>query len=355
VRIVTEDGTGNLLTADVDALVNTVNTAGVMGKGIALQFKRAFPDNYRVYRAACNRGEVCLGEMFVYDTGRLGPRRYVINFPTKGHWRSRSRIEDIRSGLADLLRVALDLELTSIAVPALGCGNGGLSWSTVRPLIEETFQAAPDVRVVVFPPTGAPDPATMPVATKRPSLTGNRAALLVTLERYLHRARALEVRDGVSELEIQKLVYFLQVLGQPFQLTFARGRYGPYAEQIHHVLQSLEGHYLVGYGDRSARVADFEPIRLTEGTAEKAAEHLEPAAAERIDRLMALAEGFQTPYSLELLATAHFAASYEPVATEFEEISTRVASWNLRKARMFTPRHVAIAVEQLSEHALLTS
>jgi len=155
VRTVIEDGTGNLLTADVDALVNTVNTAGVMGKGIALQFKRAFPDNYEVYRAACKRGEVRLGGMFVHDTGRLGPRRYIINFPTKGHWRSRSRIEDIRSGLVDLFRVVLELGLTSLAVPALGCGNGGLSWSMVRPLIEETFQAAPDVRVVLFPPPPA--------------------------------------------------------------------------------------------------------------------------------------------------------------------------------------------------------
>lgn len=350
-----EVGTGNLLTADVDGLVNTVNTVGVMGKGIALQFKRAYPDNYAAYRAACERGEVRLGQMFVYDTGRLGCGRYVINFPTKQHWRSRSRLEDIASGLADLRQVVQDLELSSVAVPALGCGNGGLAWATVRPLIEETFQALPDVRVVLFPPAGAPDPATMPVATRRPSLTPNRAALLVALDRYLRRARAQEVREGVSELEIQKLVYFLQVLGQPFRLEFSRGRYGPYAEKVHHVLQALEGHFLLGYGDRSAKVTDLEPIRPTDGAVEEASERLDSDTAERITALLTLIEGFETPYSLELLATAHFAASHQPAAAKSAEISARVASWNLRNARMFTPRHVAIAVERLGERELLPS
>lgn len=351
-----EEGTGNLLTADVDALVNTVNTVGVMGKGIALQFKRAHPGNYAAYRAACERGEVRIGEMFVHDTGRLGPRRYIVNFPTKKHWRSPSRLEDIRTGLEDLVHVVRGLEVTSIALPALGCGNGGLHWPTVRSLIEEAFQALPDVRVVLFPPAGAPDPATMPVGTRRPRLTENRATLLVALNRYLPRAQALEVRDGVSELEIQKLAYLLQVLGQPSALAFTRGRYGPYAEQLHHVLQTLEGHYLVGYGDRSAKVTDLEPIRLTERSAEEASEWLDahaPEAVDRIAKLMTLVEGFQTPYSLELLATAHFAAGHEPVVCGLERISERVASWNQRKAHLFTSRHVATAVERLEENALL--
>jgi O-acetyl-ADP-ribose deacetylase (regulator of RNase III) len=138
-----EEGRGNLLSADVDALVNTVNTLGVMGKGIALQFKRAFPANYRAYREACARGDVRLGRMFVFDTGVLGPRRYIVNFPTKEHWRSRSRLDDIRTGLDALVREVAERGITSIAIPALGCGNGGLAWADVRPLIEQPRHGCP--------------------------------------------------------------------------------------------------------------------------------------------------------------------------------------------------------------------
>ena len=187
-------------------------------------------------------------------------------------------------------------------------------------------------------------------------MTLNRAALLVALHRYLAQARSLEVRDGVSELEIQKIAYLLQVLGQPSRLTFSRGRYGPYAEQLHHVLQELEGHYLVGYGDRSARVTDLQPIRLMEGTIEKASQWLAEngsGADNRIAALMALVQGFETPYSLELLATVHYAAHQRPAVAAAGEIAERVASWNLRKARLFTPRHVSIAIDRLKENDLL--
>lgn len=148
-----EEGIGNLLEADVDGLVNPVNTVGVMGKGLALQFKHACPANFSAYRKACNRGEVRLGRMFVFDTARLaGPARYIINFPTKQHWKDDSRIEDIRTGLDDLLWVVTQLDIRSIAVPALGCGEGGLDWRMVRPMIEEWFAELPDVRVVIFSP-----------------------------------------------------------------------------------------------------------------------------------------------------------------------------------------------------------
>jgi O-acetyl-ADP-ribose deacetylase (regulator of RNase III) len=350
------DGGGNLLTADTEALVNTVNTVGVMGKGIALQFKRAFPANYSAYRAACGRGEVQLGAMFVFDTGRLGVRRYVINFPTKGHWRSRSRIEDIRSGLNDLVRVVRERRIRSIAVPALGCGNGGLAWPDVRSLIVEAFAGLPDVDVIVFPPAGAPDPQDMPVATDRPRMTSGRAVLLATMEKYLSRAMAIDLRDGVSELEIQKLAYFLQTLGQPLRLSFVRHFYGPYAEQLHHVLQEMEGHYLVGYGDRSSHVQDLQPIRLIDDAGAAAVAWLrshDPQAIERIEVLLRLIDGFETPYSMELLATVHFAASQERGSGVAELVDT-VRAWSGRKARLFTSDHVQVAYERLSDQGLMS-
>src|ERR1044072_482407 len=138
---------GNLLEADVEALVNTVNTVGVMGKGIALQFKRAFPDNFRSYAEAYSRTEARLGGMFVHPVEGLGNPKFIVNFPTKGHWRTRSRLEDIRTGLAHLRRTIEERGIRSIAVPPLGCGNGGLDWNDVHPLITSSLSDLPDVGV----------------------------------------------------------------------------------------------------------------------------------------------------------------------------------------------------------------
>src|SRR5712692_2790483 len=137
---------GDLLGTDAEALVNTVNTVGVMGKGIALQFKQAFPDNYSAYEAACKREEVQLGKMFVFRRGTTNPR-IIINFPTKKHWKGKSKIEDIQSGLKALIEVVKKERIQSIAVPPLGCGNGGLDWTDVKPIIEQAFSKMPDVKV----------------------------------------------------------------------------------------------------------------------------------------------------------------------------------------------------------------
>ena len=151
------DASGNLLDAQVDALVNAVNTVGVMGKGIALQFRRAYPAMYREYAKAAKAGDIHLGRMHVWSNDEtLTVPRYIVNFPTKGHWKDRSRLADVESGLDDLVKVIHHLGIASIAVPPLGCGNGGLEWAQVRPLIERTFAALPDVDTRVYLPIGAP-------------------------------------------------------------------------------------------------------------------------------------------------------------------------------------------------------
>ena len=150
---------GDLLDADADALVNTVNTVGVMGKGIALQFKRAFPEMFRAYARAAKAGDVELGRMHVWPTGQMTGPRYVINFPTKGHWRASSRLADIERGLDDLVRVVRELRITSVALPPLGCGNGGLDWADVEPRIRHALTAVPDVDIVLYPPGEAPPTA----------------------------------------------------------------------------------------------------------------------------------------------------------------------------------------------------
>ena len=169
------NSTGNLLQADVEALVNTVNCDGFMGKGIALQFKQAWPENFDAYARACRAKEVRPGHMLVWESGRMVNPRYIINFPTKRHWREKSRLEDIRNGLRALVADVRRLGIRSIAVPPLGCGNGGLDWQNVRPLIESAFAELPDTQVHLFGPLGAPAAKTMPVNTKRPEMTISRA------------------------------------------------------------------------------------------------------------------------------------------------------------------------------------
>src|SRR6266496_1173852 len=156
-----EFAVGNVLDADVEALVNTVNTEGVMGKGVALQFRRAFPENYEAYAAACRRKEVQLGRMFVCETHLLDGPGLIINFPTKRHWRSKSRLVDIETGLIDLRRVLEERSVRSVALPALGCGLGGLRWEDVEPRIEAALGDLP-IRVLLFPPQAAPAPRAMP-------------------------------------------------------------------------------------------------------------------------------------------------------------------------------------------------
>lgn len=144
---------GNLIEADVEAVVNTVNTVGAMGRGIALMFKERYPDNFRAYAAACRAGEVQIGRMFVTATSELSGPRWIINFPTKQHWRHPSRPEWIEAGLNDLVRVVREKGIRSLALPPLGCGNGGLDWRDVRPLIEEALAGLPEVEIVAFEPT----------------------------------------------------------------------------------------------------------------------------------------------------------------------------------------------------------
>ncbi|HEV8713809.1 MAG TPA: macro domain-containing protein [Candidatus Binatia bacterium] len=334
-----EESAGNLLEADTEALVNTVNTVGVAGKGIALQFRQAFPENYKAYVAAAKGGEVVPGRMFVFDTGQLTNPRYIINFPTKRHWKGRSRIDDIRAGLRALVGVLAKLQITSVAVPPLGCGNGGLNWSEVKPVIVDALDPI-EVRVLLFSPVGAPSADEIFVRTERPRMTLGRAALLLLMHRY---------REGdsyrLTALEVQKLAYFLQESGEPLRLKYVKARYGPYAENLNHVLQALEGHHIRGYGDRSQ-----EPqLYLLPGAADEASQflHSYPDTAQRLASVSRLVDEWDTPYGLELLATTHWALTRGPDLQSAEDLYPFVASWTPRKARLFKSHQVRKAVEHL--------
>ena len=333
--------TGDILQADAEALVNTVNCVGIMGRGIALQFKQAFPDNFKAYEAACARTEVQPGRMFVTETGFLANPKYIINFPTKRHWRSPSRLEDIESGLQALVEEIKTRGIRSIAVPPLGCGNGGLDWKEVRPLIERAFAPLQDVDIRLYGPGGTPDPRFMPDRRKRPPLTPARAILIELLARYgeLGYSRTL--------LEVQKLAYFLQESGQALRLQYVRGKYGPYAHNLDKALQQLEGHFIVGLGDAAQPRAEIDLLPGAEEEAQKILS-AQPESRERFDRVAALIEGFETPYGLELLASVHWVTrKEEPSAEDPEQATTAIRAWTPRKAHLFQSDHVRTAWDWL--------
>lgn len=338
---------GNLLQAHVDALVNTVNTEGVMGKGIALQFKQAFPGMFRAYTDACKSNQVRLGEMDVYDRGGLadGPR-WIINFPTKGHWKSRSRLADIDAGLVDLRATILRLGIQSIAIPPLGCGHGGLDWADVRPRIENEFAKLPDVKVLLFAPTGAPLPAEMPNHTDRPKMTTGRAALVALMSRYLEGL----LDPFVSLLEVHKLMYFMQEAGQDLRLDYTAGRYGPYAGNLRHVLIKLDGHFISGYGDGEDKPS--KPIELVDGSVTEAQDFLEAHAdaKERMARVAALIEGFEDPYGMELLSSVHWVMCRTIAARESaDEAIAAVHAWNEHKRVTLKREHLKTAWHRLKQ------
>jgi O-acetyl-ADP-ribose deacetylase (regulator of RNase III) len=334
---------GNLLEVQADALVNTVNTEGVMGKGIALQFKKAFPANYDAYRRECAAGHVRIGRMFVYELGALVPR-YILNFPTKQSWRRPSKLEYVRAGLRDLVSEVRRLGIRSIAIPPLGCGNGGLEWSEVKPLIEDAAAELPDVRVFLFEPAGAPKPAAMPNRTRRPRMTAGRAAVIVLMNRYLVPG----YEYPLSLLEVQKLAYFLQVAGQSLRLQYAPHLYGPYADGLRHVLDHIEGHFTEGYGD--GRNAPETPMRLLQGAAAEAERFLRKDATtqERLERVVQLIEGFETPLGMELLATVHWVMTHEAAGSpQVDSVIRSVHAWSSRKAASMKPQQIRAAYDRL--------
>lgn len=339
---------GNLLDAPVEALVNTVNTAGIMGKGIALQFKQAFPPMFQAYARACKAGEVQLGRMQVFDNGGLlGGPRWIINFPTKGHWRSASRLEDIEAGLQDLAATVRRLNIRSIAVPPLGCGNGGLNWNDVLPRIQKTLGALPEVRVLVFAPGAVPPAQAMPNRTARPPMTVGRAALILLIDRYLKGL----LDPFVTLLEVHKLMYFAQEAGEALRLKYVKGPYGPYAENLRHVLTAIEGHLLSGYGDGGD--TPDKPLELVPGAAADARAFLKgyPATLERFARVSKLVEGFESSFGMELLATVHWVMTRE--GAREQGIVDAIHAWNLRK-QMFSDQQIVLAAKRLTDEGWVT-
>jgi O-acetyl-ADP-ribose deacetylase (regulator of RNase III) len=239
----------NLLESKAQALVNTVNTIGVMGKGIALQFKHQFPENFKLYAAACKNKEVQVGKMFVTEEkSTSGNQKTIINFPTKTDWRKPSEYSYIETGLNDLVQIIQEKGIESVAIPPLGAGNGGLEWSKINAIMERKL-AHLDCIVYIYEPNDAVQEILDKECVK---LTPGRAMLLSVLFEL--------IRNGsfVSEFSAEKIVYFLQRFGakETFKLSFQPNFYGPYSGKVKHVLHYLNGSYINGYSAKDKKPFD---------------------------------------------------------------------------------------------------
>ncbi len=340
---------GDILKEDTEALVNTVNCVGAMGRGIALQFKKTFPENFKAYENACQRKDVQPGRMFVFETGELTNPRYIINFPTKRHWRGASRMEDIESGLSALVEEIRKRTIQSVAIPPLGSGLGGLDWEQVRSRMEMMLRALEDIQIIIYEPRGAPEPGKMVRNRKVPEMTPGRAALVSLIHRYL--AGLLD--PFVTLLEIHKLMYFLQTAGEPLELQYTKEIYGPYAANLRHVLNAIEGHFISGYADGGD--APGKKLELVPGALEDANNFLKDkdATREHLERVFDLVDGFESSFGLELLSTVHWVASNE-WPRSIDDVIAKTYAWNERKKR-FSQRQIKLAFDVLAQKNWLTA
>jgi O-acetyl-ADP-ribose deacetylase (regulator of RNase III) len=347
---------GNLLEAPAEALVNTVNTVGVMGKGIALMFKEAFPENYRLYREACQTKNIQVGNVFATERQDFvsGPK-WIINFPTKEHWRSPSRIEWIRDGLLDLRRFIEEHKIRSVALPPLGSGNGGLDWRAVRPLIIDALEPLQDVTTIVYEPTKQYQNVQKREGVEK--LTPPRALLTELVRRYW----VLGIECTV--LEVQKLAYFLERqidlrdLSNPLNLSFQANRFGPFSSKLRHLLDALDGSYL--HCDK--RLADAGPmdvIGYDDAKMEKVRLYIRTQAKpyqEALDATGNLIEGFESPLGMELLATTDWLLHQMRVEPTVDSLRAGLTGWpggkgaGARKLKLFNDRMLGLALSRLEQ------
>lgn len=340
---------GNLLNAKTQALVNTVNTVGVMGKGIALQFKEAFPENFRRYAAACKNKELHTGQLLVVKENTMEGEKIIINFPTKTEWFLKSKYEYIELGLQELVKVIDKYRITSIAIPPLGCGNGGLKWEKVRPMIEKYLGSLIHVDIHVYEPNEAvKEILKKQDVNKDVNLTPARAILLYAMFYYD------SLGENTSLFVANKLAYFLQRLGETSlnKLKFQASHYGPYSVGVEHVLHALNGKYVKGLEQMSAKA--FEPLELQYDKLPELKDYVRKEFSveqrTRLSNLVKLIDGFESALSLEILATVDFVKRENP-GIDRQGMINKIYNWSSRKRELFQLKYIDIAVAHLASYS----
>jgi O-acetyl-ADP-ribose deacetylase (regulator of RNase III) len=336
---------GNLLDSEADALVNTVNTIGVMGKGIALQFKNMFPSNFKLYSDACRSKKVAVGQLLVTEEDALlTGKKTIINFPTKTNWRLPSEYQYIEAGLSELVKVIKEKKIKSIAIPPLGSGNGGLDWNIVKQILEKHLSDV-DCDIHIYEPSAAIQEV---LKKERVKLTPARAMLLSVLYELARNG------EFISEFSSEKIAYFLQRFGakETFKLDFQPNFYGPYSGKVKHVLYYLNGSYIMGYSSKDKK--PFEELSLILDAEIEVNEFLDKpeniAHKNTVEKTKSFLTGFYSPFGLELLSTVDFIISEKKTNT-LEAITMELENWSDRKKTLFTnPKFIQIAINNLKSH-----
>lgn len=337
--------TGNILESKAEALVNTVNTQGVMGKGIALQFKKEFPANFRKYEEACKSKTFKIGDLLVTEESSLhAGKKIIINFPTKTNWRLPSEYSYIETGLAKLVNVIAEKQIKSVAIPPLGAGNGGLDWQKVKSILNK-YLSELDTEIFIYEPTVAIQEV---LKKERVKLTPARAMLLTVLYDLVKNG------EFVSEFAAEKIAYFLQRFGakETFRLEYQPNFYGPYSGKVKHVLYYLNGSYIMGYSSKDKK--PFEELGMIADGEDEVDNFLSLPENEHYkliaEKTKYFLKGFYSAFGLELLSTIDFIISEKKAATA-EEIEKELAGWSNRKKTLFTNSHfIQIATEHINAH-----
>lgn len=334
---------GDIFASDAHALVNTVNTVGVMGKGIALQFKKAFPNNFKAYSDACKSGNIGIGKLFITRDNNLNTGdKIIVNFPTKKDWRKPSEYSFIEKGLDDLIQAIKTYQIKSIAIPPLGAGNGGLEWERVKKIIEQKLESL-DIDIFVYEPTTHIKEY---LKSERVKLTDARALLLFILYDL--------VRNGeyVSEFSSEKVCYFMQRFGahKYFNLKYEPYFYGPYSGKVRYLLNALNGSYIMGYSDMDKK--PFEPLTLVADGYEAVVGYIKdkPELKEIVTKTSSLLEGFYSDFALELLSSIDYIASTNNNLDK-EFITQKLINWSDRKRSLFSNfQYIDISINRLEEY-----
>ncbi|WP_299051729.1 macro domain-containing protein [uncultured Polaribacter sp.] len=336
--------TGDLFEAQTEAIVNTVNIVGVMGKGIALQFKQRFPENYLIYKKACDSKELQTGQLLITESSSLF-FKYIINFPTKQHWRNPSKYEYVEQGLDVLIDEIKKRNIKSVALPPLGAGNGKLEWEKVKTILNDKLQALPDVNFIIFEPQARFE-ARDNIKKAVDNLTPIRAMLLDSFEHYNR------IEDSLNLLVAQKLAYFLQRIGEPLRLEYSKGWYGPYARNLEKVLQTMNGSYIVYEAQFNKPSNPITLVPERRKNIEKELMVLSTNKKEHLNTLKEFIYGFETAFGLELLATVDWIKNKKPELT-YEEVHKEITEWTKRKASLIKLHHVKVAFNHLEKNKQL--
>lgn len=319
--------------AQVDAIVNTVNLVGVMGKGVALQFKERFKNNFQLYKKACKDRTIGIGNSLVVQENWQSRNIWVINFPTKVHWRNPSEYWYVERGLDNLIDIIQNYGIKSIAIPPLGAGNGGLDWNRVKDLIILKLSYL-DCDILVF------EPGHQAVSSdKKVKLTPARAMLVYMLDRLQQEGNEATAFSAV------KSVYFLQKFGAAdiFKMKFERYMYGPYCDQVRHVLHAIDGGYVRGFADMSKR--PFEPFDIIPEKMPEVRCMVESDILlnDIVTRTCQFLEGYWDDFSLELMSSVDFLIAEKP-ASSVDDVYDRLGAWTARKKKLFADKNKVLKV-----------